>query len=1061
MPLAVFRRALAPLGALGLLLTAARAGDPATPAARTLDAFDDVSTWKPVPSDGVRMTVSNDRGEHGGALRLDFDFQGRAGWVGVRRAFAIPLPGNFRFVFRLRGEGPANTLELKFLDPSGENVWWTRRRAQELPREWTDVVVDRRRLEFAWGPTASKTLATVGAIEVTVSSFAGGKGTLWLDELTFEELPESAMLFARPRLDASASAPGHGPEQAMDGNRETSWETPAGKQWLTVDFGGHRELGGISLDWAPGAHATDYAISTSADGAAWKTLRTVAGGNGGRDDLPMPDAEGRYLRLDLVAGAGTAYALREIEIEPPEFGDSWAPVYRRNARDARRGLYPRPYYDELAYWTLFGVDGDSGKKPLLSEDGAIETPAGFTIEPFLRLDGRLYAWPDVEKSQTLAEGSLPMPEVVWSHPKFALEIAPFAAGTPTEPVLYARYRLRNASSRAARATLLLAVRPLRITAPWQNLNIPDPTAPIDTLAWKDGVLSVNGATAIVPLSPGARAALAAYDAGDASDLLDGPISDAPREIRDPQRHASAVLAWNADIPAGAARDVLAAIPLHADDSGRAVVPRLAALGDRAAAEVEAGRAETASHWRAVAEHVAIDLPAATDLVETARANVGFVLAARDGPALRGGPRNYDRSWIRDGALTSTVLLRFGFADEVARYIRWFVGYQYPDGKVPCCVDDRGADPVPEHDSHGELVYLVAEYARLTGDMALPREVWPHVEAAIGYIDRLRVERRTAAYRAPALRHFFGLLPESISHEGYSAKPMHSYWDDFWALRGLRDAAWLAERLGLRDAAARIARSRDEFENDLLESLRRAMALHRIAYIPGCADLGDFDPTSTTIALDPGGELSRLPREAVRATFDRYWEDAAARMEGRKSWDLYTPYEVRTVGTFVRLGERERALRLLQWFLDDRRPLGWKAWAEVVARDPRAAISIGDMPHLWVASDYVRAFVDLLAYEREEDGALVLAAGVPEDWLPKGVAVRRLATAWGPLDFSMRRDGSRIVARIGGGLRVPPGGVVLAPPGSATRAIVDGKPAAVESGRVIVRALPADVEIQSD
>ena len=38
--------------------------------------------------------------------------------------------------------------------------------------------------------------------------------------------------------------------------------------------------------------------------------------------------------------------------------------------------------------------------------------------------------------------------------------------------------------------------------------------------------------------------------------------------------------------------------------------------------------------------------------------------------------------------------------------------------------------------------------------------------------------------ALAKRLFFGLLPESISHEGYSSKPMHSYWDDFFALQGL-------------------------------------------------------------------------------------------------------------------------------------------------------------------------------------------------------------------------------------------------------------------------------------
>ena len=38
-----------------------------------------------------------------------------------------------------------------------------------------------------------------------------------------------------------------------------------------------------------------------------------------------------------------------------------------------------------------------------------------------------------------------------------------------------------------------------------------------------------------------------------------------------------------------------------------------------------------------------------------------------------------------------------------------------------------------------------------------------------------------------------------------------------------------------------------------------MAAHGIDYLPGAAELGDFDPTSTTIAFAPGGELSAAAR----------------------------------------------------------------------------------------------------------------------------------------------------------------------------------------------------------
>jgi hypothetical protein len=221
--------------------------------------------------------------------------------------------------------------------------------------------------------------------------------------------------------------------------------------------------------------------------------------------------------------------------------------------------------------------------------------------------------------------------------------------------------------------------------------------------------------------------------------------------------------------------------------------------------------------------------------------------------------------------------------------------------VPCCVDDRGSDPVPENDSHGELIYAIAEVYRYTQDKAWLEKLWPHVAGAVAYMDQLRASERTEANRAinPA---FYGLMPASISHEGYSAKAMHSYWDDFWALRGYKDAVRIAQWLGKADEATRIAAARDEFSNDLRASLDIATTSKSIDFIPGSAELGDFDPTSTTIALAPADAAALLPSGLLMKSFERYWTESQARANGTRPWKDYTPYELRTVGTFVRLGQ---------------------------------------------------------------------------------------------------------------------------------------------------------------
>jgi hypothetical protein len=401
-----------------------------------------------------------------------------------------------------------------------------------------------------------------------------------------------------------------------------------------------------------------------------------------------------------------------------------------------------------------------------------------------------------------------------------------------------------------------------------------------------------------------------------------------------------------------------------------------------------------------------------------------MLISRSGPALQPGTRAYARSWIRDGAMMSDGLLRLGHAPVVREYIDWFAPHQFADGKVPCCVDHRGADPVVENDSHGELVYLIAQYYRYTHDREWLRSMWPHVAAAVGYMNALREKERNAENETPSRRAFYGLMPPSISHEGYSDRPAYSYWDDFWALAGYESAVTIAEALGKKQDVATFARERDAFRRDLDASIRASIAMHGIDYIPGSADRGDFDATSTTIGLPIAGMQASLPQPELERTFERYWQ-AFLQRGASTDWKDYTPYELRSVGAFVRLGRRDRAIALLEGLMADRRPAGWNQWAEVVGRLLREPRFIGDMPHGWIASDFVSAALDLFAYERQGDRALVLAAGVPTEWLVgEGIGVESLRTPYGELSYRLRQEGQRVMLTIDSGLTPPDGGLVF-------------------------------------
>lgn len=1023
-----------------------------------IDGFDDAAVWRAVPGEGVSLLIGSGPGRSGRALRLAFDFHGRGGYAVARRTLDLPLPENYEIAFWVRGAAPSNTLEFKLIDSSGANVWWWVRRNFIPSSEWTRIVIPRRQITFAWGPAGGGTLARAAAIEIAVTAGSGGRGTVWLDDLGITEREAVKPYTAKARASATGSAAGTSAGAAIDGDERSEWRLPPGSTAgaITVDFGQVRELGGLILDWPEGARPARFAIDVSADGRLWETVRE-APARAARDFLQLPEIETRHLRARIWPRRGAAAGLRELSVEPLPWSASRVPMLEAVADFLPGGDMPRSLTRQQIYWTVVGASGDR-EEALLNEDGGVEVRAGgASLEPFLRTGGRFITWRDVEISHSLEQGDLPIPTVHWHSADVELDVTAAAPVRGAETPVVVRYRIRNLLDRTASTTLYLALRPFQVNPPWQFLGVPGGPASVGRASAGRAWLSANGAGVVRLATPPARRSAVPFAAGDVVTLMRADSFPPDTTATDADSLASAGVAFPQRLGARDSVDIYVTLPLARQGRG------VAASDAARSARRYFGAAVAA--WRGELDGLRLGGPPAVDTIARAiRSSLAYILINRDGPAIQPGSRSYARSWIRDGALTSTALLRLGHAAEVREFIAWYAPFQYASGRVPCCVDHRGADPVPEHDSSGEFIYLVAEYLRMSADTAFARRLWPRVQAAATFLDSLRHERLTPAYDTDSARIFRGLLPPSISHEGYSAQPMHSYWDDFFALRGFRDAAWLSATLGHRRSAARWDSVTAEFRADLVASIALVRRRRGIFHIPGAADLGDFDATSTTIALDPGEEMASLPRDALDSTFARYAAEAFRRREPGAGWDAYTPYEWRNVGAMVRLGWRDRALELTRQLMADRRPLAWNGWSEAVWREPRINRFIGDMPHTWVASDFIRSALDLFAYERTADSSLVILAGLPEAWLASdgGVAIAGLRTSRGELAYTAVLRGDSLAVHLGEGLRRGGAAVVIrAPRGSSVRsATVSGarvEPAA--DGEVRVTRFPADVVLR--
>jgi len=980
-----------------------------------LDDFAEPGAWTVSASDDVEAALRPATGPNGSALCIDFDFGKVTGYVSAHRKLAIDYPARYEFALNLRGEAPPNALQFKLVDASGDNVWWAHRPDFRFPRDWQAQRFRQRDLSFAWGPATDRVLRRTAAVELVIASGSGaGKGSVCFDRLVLRRLPDTPS-----------------PDEPRDFDR-------------------------VTVRWPAGTSPSRYELQFSDDAVAWRTVRRVERARGDVQHHFFPDAQARAVRV--LGGAQPA------AIEFGEAADASA-FFSAIARQSPRGAYPRAYVGEQSYWTVFGVEG-ARLASLLSEDGVVEPLPGVGgLEPFLVSDGRVASWADARIGHSLRDGDLPMPASHWRVGELGLDIAAFGDGNADAPRAVVRYTVHNHGKQSRLVALALAWRPFQANPPTQFLAHRGGASPIETLKWEDGALWVNGALRLKPMQAPSSVRLEPAAAGPVGDWLgEVPPPGGPLEIGDADGFANALLRYDMSLAPGEQRTINVVMPVTA-------APLPARL------DVEREQARVAKRWRAALDRVRIEGPGeVADVARTLRTALGHVLVNRSGPALQPGARAYARSWIRDGALTSSALLRLGHEDVARDFLLWFAPFQFRNGKVPCCATARGADPVPENDSHGEFAFAATELWRYSRDETTARALWPHVAAAMMYMETLRASERSDANRTGERSDvnrtgersaYFGLMPPSISHEGYSDKAAYSYWDDFWAYTGYRSAAELAAGLGLASDASRLAAQRDEFLADLQASLATSTARFGLDVLPGAADRGDFDPTSSTVALSPGGLLQALPRPLLQQTFDRYWRNFQARRKDeaagvRHGDGAYTPYEWRNVGALVRLGERERAREAMAYFNADRRPKEWNQWAEVVVRDPREPRFLGDMPHGWVASDQIRSVLDLFAYEDEGESSLVLAAGVPMDWLRgKGVSIRDLRTPWGRLSWSARvgADGA-VDVQVSGLRSVPRGGVSLRGPwGKNAHVVIDGRIAEGPADAISLPHLPARVRVE--
>jgi len=377
------------------------------------------------------------------------------------------------------------------------------------------------------------------------------------------------------------------------------------------------------------------------------------------------------------------------------------------------------------------------------------------------------------------------------------------------------------------------------------------------------------------------------------------------------------------------------------------------------------------------------------------ASIGYLLLANDPDGPHPGSLAHDAVWVRDAAYTGKALLQTGHADTVRGYLDAVFAGQDENGRVPPIQGESIPWDDDEWDSQGQAMYLTVQYYRHTGEREVLEQWYPNVKLAGEFLVELLAVN--AESNDPTIR---GLLPPSLSAEDLGPADHHYYWDNFWAIAGLEEAAYAAELLGHDDDAEWMLQTAADLREAVLLSIEAVMG-EDPAFIPAAVE------DTTTSAMARGSVPSLWPHRVldpesplVQRSFEHYFAEWLEPYGGayRHREAQFWPYGGMGIAhAHLRLGQTGSLHTILGWSLSNQTLPDTFAWAEQISPS-NGGFTGGDMPHAWAAGSWTTLIREMMI--SEWDDRLHLFEGVPSWWFEgeRVVGLTNAPTYFGALNL---------------------------------------------------------------
>jgi len=421
------------------------------------------------------------------------------------------------------------------------------------------------------------------------------------------------------------------------------------------------------------------------------------------------------------------------------------------------------------------------------------------------------------------------------------------------------------------------------------------------------------------------------------------------------------------------------------------------------------------HWDAVfADAMDIHVPEAR-LIYSSRASLTRAFITYAGDAPRYGVGHYGAP--QHGTFPPTTLsmvnacIEWNLLERAGRYLDYYLDHAVrPDGTF----DYYG----PAVSEYGQMLDVVARYARRSGDAAWLRRRRPKIESIA---DRLLALRRhsQAKFAKGQLRHglVFG------SPEADTRKEVNYYFSgDAWTWRGWTEIARAYIELGdeaMRRRGKELLAECDAYRADIEASIEKSII--RTTTPPFVPPVAGFHKPFATMTQDRFASYTnyRYWVEMLSAGCLRpEWHDAIIDYRRANGGELLGttrfsghlddwPYAGYAYGLLLRDRVRHYLLGLYGDLATHRMRGTFTAYEQVSIRGLNERRCVADycVPAQLVAPLMVKW---MLVFEERDADVLWLCRATPRRWLAPGagIAVSRATTRWGPVNFAItpKEDG---------------------------------------------------------